>query len=250
MVKTFSRKNDGATRITPHFFIREFGTTCSRSCCVNDDNILLDTRLPDVLERVRALCGGKAINISSSYRNQAHNTMIGSGSGSFHTKGQAADITINGVDLITICRAAETALHEAKIPGGIILYTAMKFVHIDTRPTRYRGINDGTLKNASGWDRLPTSGTPAPTATPVTPSTSNPSTPFKPYNVRVTGIPLNIRSAPGTNNPIIGSITRQSIEVTIIEEAAGTGATKWGKIKQGQAGASSGWISLDHTTKI
>lgn len=58
------------------------------------------------------------------------------------------------------------------------------------------------------------------------------------YTVKVNITDLNIRSGPGTNYKIVGQTGKGVF--TIVEEASGTGATKWGKLKSG-----AGWISLD-----
>jgi hypothetical protein len=80
------------------------------------------------------------------------------------------------------------------------------------------------------------------------PTTSKPTTPtpstFTPYTVRVTGSPLNVRKGAGTNYAVVDSIKDKGV-YTIIEEANGTGAKKWGKLKSNK-----GWISLDFTQKI
>jgi len=68
-------------------------------------------------------------------------------------------------------------------------------------------------------------------------------TPFAPYVARVTKVPLEIRRGPGTNNAVAGTIAAAGA-FTIVEESAGAGATKWGRLKSG-----AGWISLDGTTK-
>lgn len=62
------------------------------------------------------------------------------------------------------------------------------------------------------------------------------------YTVKVTATDLNIRSGPGTNYGSKGAI-KPGI-YTIVAEASGTGASKWGKLKSG-----AGWISLDYATK-
>lgn len=67
---------------------------------------------------------------------------------------------------------------------------------------------------------------------------------FNPYLVRVTANVLNIRQQAGTNHKITGTIKDKGV-YTIIDEADGQGATKWGKLKSGV-----GWISLDYTKKI
>ena len=58
------------------------------------------------------------------------------------------------------------------------------------------------------------------------------------YTVKVTNTDLNIHSGPGTNYNIVGQTGKGVF--TIVEEASGTGATKWGKLKSG-----AGWVSLD-----
>lgn len=64
------------------------------------------------------------------------------------------------------------------------------------------------------------------------------------YLVKITANNLNIRAGAGTNYKYTGSITDHGV-YTIVEEADGQGATKWGKLKSG-----AGWISLDYTQKI
>lgn len=73
---------------------------------------------------------------------------------------------------------------------------------------------------------------------------STTSTTFTPYLVKVTTSVLNIRKGAGTNYGTNGSIRDMGV-YTIVEEANGAGATKWGKLKSG-----AGWISLDYTKKV
>ena len=65
---------------------------------------------------------------------------------------------------------------------------------------------------------------------------------FKSYMVRVKISDLNIRKGPGTDYDRTGYIPVGVY--TIVEEADGKGATKWGKLKSG-----AGWISLDFVEK-
>ena len=69
-----------------------------------------------------------------------------------------------------------------------------------------------------------------------------------PYLVQITVTDLNIRKGPGTNFDATGRFTGRGI-FTIVEEASGQGASKWGLLKAYKAGRN-GWISLDYTTKI
>lgn len=63
------------------------------------------------------------------------------------------------------------------------------------------------------------------------------------YCVRVSIKNLNIRKGPGTNYEKVGKYTGIGV-FTIVAEADGEGASKWGKLKSGV-----GWISLDFTKK-
>lgn len=73
-------------------------------------------------------------------------------------------------------------------------------------------------------------------------------TAFKPYFVRVAISDLNIRKGPGTNHSTIGKYTGKGV-FTIVEEAEGIGATKWGLLKT-YADKRNGWVSLDYAKKI
>ena len=79
--------------------------------------------------------------------------------------------------------------------------------------------------------------------TPTKPTTPTETAKLTPYKVRITATDLNIRTGPGTNYPSKGYI--KPTVYTIVEEATGKGATKWGKLKSG-----AGWISLDYAKRL
>lgn len=64
------------------------------------------------------------------------------------------------------------------------------------------------------------------------------------YRVRVSIKNLNIRKGPGTNYDKVSKYTGIGV-FTIVAEADGEGATKWGKLKSG-----AGWISLDYCENV
>lgn len=64
------------------------------------------------------------------------------------------------------------------------------------------------------------------------------------YRVKVDVSALNIRKGPGIGYDKTGVIEDNGV-YTIVDEAEGEGATKWGKLKSGV-----GWISLDYVKKI
>lgn len=67
---------------------------------------------------------------------------------------------------------------------------------------------------------------------------------FAPYLVRVSISDLNIRKGPGTNYARTGKFTGVGT-FTIVEEADGQGASRWGGLKSG-----AGWVSLDYAKRI
>lgn len=86
-------------------------------------------------------------------------------------------------------------------------------------------------------------GRPAYQATSVTPTPVPITNIFTAYTVKITATDLNIRSGPGTHNPSKGFI--KPGVYTIVEEATGQGASKWGRLKSG-----AGWVSLNYCKKL
>ena len=71
---------------------------------------------------------------------------------------------------------------------------------------------------------------------------------FRPYLVRVEIPDLNIRKKPGTDQEKTGKYTGAGC-FTIVAEADGVGASKWGLLKAYEK-ERNGWISLDFVTRI
>lgn len=73
---------------------------------------------------------------------------------------------------------------------------------------------------------------------------------FAPYLIKVTADVLRIRKNPGTNYDIVGKIKKVDNDVyTIIDEANGQGASKWGLLKSYKDNRD-GWISLDYIKRV
>lgn len=71
---------------------------------------------------------------------------------------------------------------------------------------------------------------------------------FRSYLVRVSIPDLNIRKAPGTDKPKTGKYTGIGV-FTIVDEADGEGASRWGLLKSYESGRN-GWVSLDYTSRL
>lgn len=113
-------------KLSEHFSSSEFdchGTGCCNSTIINE-------KLVQYLEQIRSHFG-KPITITSGYRCVVHNRNVGGATGSRHSKGDAADIVIQGVTPRTVAQYAESigilgiGLYETSADGY--------FVHIDTR---------------------------------------------------------------------------------------------------------------------
>lgn len=72
--------------------------------------------------------------------------------------------------------------------------------------------------------------------------------PVTPYKVQMSTNHLDIRKGAGTNYSIVKTIEQKGV-YTIVDEALGAGATKWGLLKSYQKNRN-GWISLDAVKKI
>lgn len=71
---------------------------------------------------------------------------------------------------------------------------------------------------------------------------------FKPYLVRVSIPDLNIRKGLGTDHAKTGKYTGIGT-FTVVDEADGEGASKWGLLKSYQE-KRNGWISLDYGKRV
>ena len=131
-IKTYSLKKHGSTKLSEHFTVREF------ACSDGSDEIRIDPKLVDYLEKIRAHFG-KPVRITSGYRSPAYNAKVGGVKNSYHMKGMAADIVIDGVKSKEVAQYAETIGC-----GGIGWYEARNFTHIDTRSGCVRWKDSGS----------------------------------------------------------------------------------------------------------
>lgn len=123
-VKTYSKTS--TVSLSANFKASEF--SCKGSGCCS--TVMIDEQLVVYLQKIRDHFG-KSITITSGYRCPTHNSRVGGATGSRHSKGQAADIVVQGVAPREVAKYAESIGIK-----GIGLYETAKdghFVHIDTR---------------------------------------------------------------------------------------------------------------------
>lgn len=120
-VYNYSKKLEGENKLTEHFKVKEF------ACNDGTDYIPIDLDLAYKLENIRQHFG-KPITITSGYRSESYNKKIGGTSSSYHTKGKAFDIVVQGVSPYDVAHYA-----QGLWINGIGCYYDDHFVHIDAR---------------------------------------------------------------------------------------------------------------------
>ncbi len=100
----------------------------------------MDPRLIDIMSATQWLIGyDRPYSIISGYRTQRTNDMLrsrhrGVAKNSYHVKGMAADVRMEGVSVDLLQRAGK---HIGA--GGVGVYTRSNFIHLDSGPNRSWG---------------------------------------------------------------------------------------------------------------
>ena len=110
--------------LSKHFDRHEFACPCC-------DYFRLDPRLLTSLEELRFIGGEQPIYVLSGYRCAKRNKEIGGAELSYHLFGKAADIRIKGLTLNQMYSWARRV--GAFDQGGIGVYPAENFIHVDVR---------------------------------------------------------------------------------------------------------------------
>lgn len=129
-VKTYKNKRD-TTKLSKNFSVSEFRCGLGRGCSCT--TVLIDDKLVEYLQAIRDHFGAP-ITITSAHRCADYNRSVGGAVGSRHTKGQAADIVVEGVAPAKVAAYAESIGCQ-----GIGLYETGAdgyFTHIDTRTAK------------------------------------------------------------------------------------------------------------------
>lgn len=125
-IQCYIMDTDKNMNVGKHFKVREF------ACKDGSQVVFIDTHLVAILDILRNQVG-KPVYITSGYRTPEWNKKCDGAKYSYHMRGMAADIRIEGMTAKEIANRL-----NAIIPNecGIIVYTS--WVHVDTRPNKYR----------------------------------------------------------------------------------------------------------------
>lgn len=153
MIIKYSRKTDGGIQLSKNFKVSEFDCKCKNSNC---DDVLIDTRLVEILQQIRDHFG-VSVHVNSGHRCEAHNAAVGGSKTSHHMRGMAADIRVRDVEPAEVAKYAESigvqriGLYEGNAEGN--------FVHIgsDERKRFWLG-HAGT--NVDTFGGIPINGQP------------------------------------------------------------------------------------------
>lgn len=126
MIKCYIMDKDANEKVGKHFTVREF------ACKDGSQVVFIDDHLVSILDILRNQVG-KPVYINSGYRTPTRNKAVGGAKYSYHMRGQAADIRIEGMTAKEIAKKLDKIIPSE---CGIITYNT--WVHIDTRTKKYR----------------------------------------------------------------------------------------------------------------
>ena len=125
-------KKSDRIQLSKNFNSYEFRCGLGRPCSCQ--TTLIDKKLVEILQMIRDHWPGHVLHITSGYRCPVYNRSVGGATGSYHSKGMAADITVDGVVPREVAKYAESigvlgiGLYETQADGF--------FVHVDTRTAK------------------------------------------------------------------------------------------------------------------
>jgi uncharacterized protein YcbK (DUF882 family) len=133
MIKSYIMDKDANEKVGQHFKVREF------ACKDGSQVVFIDDHLVSVLDILRNKLG-KPVIITSGYRTPTRNKDVGGAKYSYHMRGMAADIRVNGVSAKELANELNAIVPDE---CGIIVYKS--WVHFDVRTSKYRkGVQNGT----------------------------------------------------------------------------------------------------------
>lgn len=138
-VKTYSYSKQGSVYCSTHTQVREMASKSGSK--LYSDQVLIDSSLMDMIEKLFSALGCKKYIISSGYRTSAHDKAVGGNGSGQHTKGKAIDACFydkNGkiISAKIVCCVAQ----DLGFKGIANISNKYQYVHLDMRDSGiYRG---------------------------------------------------------------------------------------------------------------
>ena len=126
MIRSYLAKADGNEQIGRHFKVKEF------ACKDGSQVVFVDDYLVSILDILRNKLG-KPIIITSGYRTPEWNAKCGGAKYSYHMRGMAVDIRVDGMTAKDVANKLNAIVPDE---CGIIVYES--WVHFDVRTSKYR----------------------------------------------------------------------------------------------------------------
>lgn len=121
MIKSYIMDTDANEKIGKYFKVKEF------ACKDGTQIVFVDDYLVTILDILRSKIG-KPVIVNSGYRTPGWNAKCGGAKYSYHMRGMAADIRVNGIKAKELANKLNAIVPEE---CGIIVYS--NWVHFDVR---------------------------------------------------------------------------------------------------------------------
>lgn len=126
MIKSYINDKEGHLLLGRWFRVKEF------ACKDGSPVVFIDEHLVTILDILRSEIG-KPVIITSGYRTPTRNKEVGGAKYSYHMRGMAADIRVNGMTPKELANKLNKIVPDE---CGIIVYKS--WVHFDVRTSKYR----------------------------------------------------------------------------------------------------------------
>lgn len=121
MLKSYILDTDANEKVGKYFKVKEF------ACQDGSQVIFIDDYLVSILDILRNQVG-KPVHINSGYRTPTRNKAVSGAKYSYHMRGMAADIRVNGMTAKEIANKL-----NAIVPDGCGIIAYKSWVHFDVR---------------------------------------------------------------------------------------------------------------------
>lgn len=126
MIKSYIMDTDANEKIGKHFKVKEF------ACKDGSQVVFIDDHLVSILDILRNQVE-KPVIVTSGYRTPEWNKKCDGAKYSYHMRGMAADIRVNGISAKELANKLDEIVPNE---CGIIVYKS--WVHFDVRTSKYR----------------------------------------------------------------------------------------------------------------